>query len=542
MSGIFSTMNTARRGMFAQQQAINTTSHNIANANTEGFSRQRVHMVTTPGFLMPNVGVVGTGVDISDVARIRDAYLDVQIRYESSIAGQYLARQEILEQVEMVFMEPSKTGLNTTMGRMWDAWQELAKSPESSNARTIVRDSSKTFTENLNHLYLQLDTLKSDSISLTEKKVLDTHSMLDQIKSLNDQIFKIVIKGDKPNDLLDKRDLLMDELSSIVDFTSREDQYGRVIIKSGGETILGTDKGNEIPLEMSVVRSIETDGADVTITLIRGGDSINGVTTLSVSQADYNNSYSFMKEGIVIFNDQSWNNEHDGLFASNSKLFDMTYGELKGYQTVSAEVALYQEQMDGLARAVAYAVNTVHTDNETTSIPFFVGGDGTGDISGINAGNIKLNQVVEDVKNMNAKKESSGPDGDGDRALAIAQLRSTRLPVHNFIDPAYSPTAEIIYRSDEMRFENVSGGNTFEGYLKDVIAELGISSEKASRMVENQETLRGQLLQRRYSISGVSLDEEVANLIQFQHAYQANANVISTLTTMLDTIINRMGV
>ena len=73
---------------------------------------------------------MGTGVEIADIARIRDAYLDVQIRYETSRKGQYLARQEILEQVEMAFMEPSDTGLNTVMGRMWDAWQELAKSPK----------------------------------------------------------------------------------------------------------------------------------------------------------------------------------------------------------------------------------------------------------------------------------------------------------------------------------------------------------------------------------------------------------------------------
>ena len=541
MSGIFSTLNTAKRGMFAQQQAINTTSHNIANANTEGFSRQRVHMSTTPGFLIPNVGMVGTGVDISDVTRIRDAYLDVQIRYESGISGQYLARQEILEQVEMAFMEPSKTGLNTTMGHMWDAWQGLANSPENSNARTIVRDNSKTFTENLNHLYEQLDTLKSDSINLTEKKVLDAHSKLEQIKDLNNQIFKIVIKNDKPNDLTDRRDLLLDELSDIVDFSTTEDQYGRITIKSGGETLLGTDKGNEMPLEMSVVRSVETDGINVTITLVRGGDSIEGVTTLTIPQGDYDGPYSYMEEGVVIFNDASWDSEGEDLSDANGKLFDMNYGELKGYQDISVEVSTYQKQMDGLARAVAYAVNTVHTAGGS-AVPFFVGEGGTVDIGGINAGNIRLNEAMEDVKNINAKKEPGGPDGDGDRALAIAQLRNARLPVHEFIDPTYNPDSEIKYNPDDMGFDNVSVGNTFEGYFKDVIAELGISSEKASRMVENQEALKGQLVQRRYSISGVSMDEEVVNLIQFQHAYQANANVISTLTTMLDTLINRMGV
>ena len=543
MSGIFSTFNTAKRGLYAQQHAVNTASHNIANANTEGYSRQRVHMRTTPGFLIPNTGVVGTGVEIADIARIRDAYLDVQIRYETSRKGQYLARQEILEQVEMAFMEPSDTGLNTVMGRMWDAWQELAKSPENSNARTIVRDNAQTFTESLNHLYEKLNALKSDSISLTEKKVYDVHSILEQISDLNDQIFKIVIKNELPNDLMDKRDLLMDQLSSIVDFTYKEDKYGRVTIESGGRTLLQPDKDNEIPLEISVVRSVEfVEDDNVRITLIRGGDSIEGVTTFTVTKDEYE-TISFLQDGVVVFNDPSWDgaNYTDAGFS----LFEMNHGELKGYQEISAEVASYQSQLDGLARAIAYAVNTIHTDdgNFEGSVSFFTAADGSSDISKINAGNIRVNQaIVQDINNINTRRAADSPEGNGDRALAIAQLRNARLPIQEFMDASYDPAGEITYKSDEMAFENVSGGNTFEGYFKDIIARLGISAQQADRMVENQEALTGQLIQRRYSISGVSIDEEVANLIQFQHAYQANANVIATLTMMLDTIINRMGV
>src|SRR5690606_37256922 len=114
----------------------------------------------------------------------RDQYLDVQIRYESSRKGQYLARQEILERVEMAFVEPSDTGLNTVMGRMWDAWQELAKAPENSNARTIVREDAQTLTEHLNHVYEKLESLKKESVSLTEKQVSEVHSLWDQINDL----------------------------------------------------------------------------------------------------------------------------------------------------------------------------------------------------------------------------------------------------------------------------------------------------------------------------------------------------------------------
>ena len=302
MSGIFLTMNTAKSGLFAQQQAVSTTGHNIANANTEGYSRQRVELITTPGHRIPNVGMVGTGVDISTIARVRDSYLDVQIRYETAISGQYQARKEILDQIQMAFLEPGENGLSKVMGQMWDAWQQLGNTPEgTSSARTIVRDNSLSFTDNLNHLYRQLETLKSDTINLEEKKVLDIHSTLDQIRSLNDQIFKITITGERPNDLQDKRDMLMDELSQIIDFTSTEDEHGRVSIQCGGETVLGTEKGKEIPWEMSVVRNVEAatdaDGnAGYTITLVRSGNSIGGVETLFLKEAEYNDSYSFLRK------------------------------------------------------------------------------------------------------------------------------------------------------------------------------------------------------------------------------------------------------
>ncbi|HOB19800.1 MAG TPA: flagellar hook-associated protein FlgK [Candidatus Atribacteria bacterium] len=539
MSGIFSTFNIAKRGLFAQQNAVSTTSHNIANANTEGYSRQRVHFETTPAHFKTGVGVIGTGVDIASINRIRDAYLDTQVRYETGILGRYNARQEILEQVEMVFMEPSESGLSTVMGKMWDAWQELSKSPESSYARAIVRDQALTFTDSLNHMYEQLETLKSDSINLTEKKVLDAHSIIDQIKSLNDQISRVVIKGETPNDLMDRRDLLLDQLSVIVDFKTTEDKFGRISIESGGIKLLSAAEGDETAVELSVVRSAVMNGdGSVTVTLARGGDSINGVIVLTMTEEEYRN-HSFLKDGAVVFNDKAW----DGKDLSGLEPFKMSNGELLGYQSMSDEISMYQDQLNGLARALAYAVNTIHTDSGSHGVPFFVGDGGSSDLSEITAGNITINQaIIDNPKNINTATLPGNPEGDGGRALAIAQLRSVRLPVQDFIDDPDAAAASITYNNDTMSFENVSGGGTFEGYYKDMIAKLGISSQQAVRMVENQETLTGQLLQRRYSVSGVSIDEEVANLILFQHAYQANANVIYTLNAMLDTLINRMGV
>src|SRR5690242_2828088 len=129
MSGLFSTLNVGTRGMSVQQKSIDVTSHNIANANTKGYSRQRALIETTRPFCMPSLnnvaepGQLGTGAQISAIQRYRDAFLDYQTRVETSTKGQFDARSIILHEVESIFNEPSDTGLSTLMGKFFDSWQ-----------------------------------------------------------------------------------------------------------------------------------------------------------------------------------------------------------------------------------------------------------------------------------------------------------------------------------------------------------------------------------------------------------------------------------
>ncbi len=552
MSGLFLTIDTAKRGMFAVQQGVQTAGHNIANADTDGFSRQRVELVTTPGYRIPGVGLVGTGVDISTIARVRDAYLDTQIRYESSIAGRYKARQDVLEQVEMTFMEPGENGLNTYIGKMWDAWQDLGNHTENPNTRILVRENARTLTDNMNHLYRRLDTLKSDSIHLEEKNVQDVHSILTQVGNLNRQISRIRISGEQPNDLEDQRDLLLDQLSGIIDFSSSEDEYGQVAIthsfgpdSAGSIELLGTQKGSEIKYEMAVVRSVERDSDGKYHVSVVRGSSPGGAETLTLTEEEY--KASGMTEGAVLYDEKPG----ETLSSKDLLLLPVSGGSLKGYPSVSQEISGYQDQLDGLARAIAYTVNTIHTtklngEKAATKYSFFVGDGGSDDPEHINAGNITVNpEIMEDPGRINAgKKLDGGPAGNGDRALAIAQLRNIRLPIQEFIDDPLGAAGQLDknYQAGDMQFDPVASGSTTEGYFRDIIAELGVSSQEAVKMGKNQTALTNQLIQRRYSVSGVSIDEEITNLIQLQHVYQANANVLSTLTTMLDTLINRMGV
>ena len=277
-----------------------------------------------------------------------------------------------------------------------------------------------------------------------------------------------------------------------------------------------------------MVRNVEFDGGtgSYLVTLVRGGDSINGVTTISIPESDYKAHYKdLLVEGAVILNSGSWDGSDVG--TAGIRAFQMGHGELKGYQSIIAEVGEQQKQLDNFAKVLIAALNTIHQDGG--GIEFFVG-SGAADIS-------VHPEIQDDVNKINAGKEPTGPDGDGERALAIAQLRNVRLDVEGIIEGEPIP-----YDDNTMTIDHMPGGTTFENYYKDIVARIGINAQQADRMVDNQNALTAQLTQRRDSISGVSMDEEIANLVQYQHAYQANSKVIATLTLMLDTLINGMGV
>ncbi|GEA17656.1 flagellar hook-associated protein FlgK [Moorella sp. E306M] len=471
MPGTFFGFNTALRGMQAQQRGIYTTAHNIANANTEGYTRQRVVLATLPAYPVPSMNhpggqgwQIGTGVDSQETRRMRDEFLDTQIRRETGTLGQWEQIQDVLEQVEIVFNEPSDTGLSTLMSQFWAAWQELSKYAESSPVRTTVVETAKALAEAFNHSAAQLETIKNDIDQTIELKVKEINSLAQQIADLNGQIKNIVTVGDQPNDLLDQRDLLLDRLGKMIDFTVTTSSNGTITITLGGG-------GNLV-------------------------EEVDGSTTI----------HKLKSSG----SDVSWVEE------DTQPPLTISNGELFGLQKVKSEVETYLTNLDTLAGELATAVNNEHKKgvdlSGTGGEDFFVAEDG----GSITAANIQVNPNIQaDVTKIAAATAGGGP-GDGSIALAIAQLQHKLIP-------------------------SLSNA-TFDDYYKNFTAKLGVDAHEAVRMTTNQGVLVDQLTNRKESISGVSLDEEMANMIQYQRAYEAAARMITTLDAMLDKIINGMGV
>ena len=465
MRSTFFGLEIGRKALQAQQSALDVTGHNIANANTPGFSRQRAVMATTDPFAMPafnrpiGAGQLGTGVEVQEIKRLRDDFIDLQVRQEVNKTGEWEVKQNSLQKLEVIFNEPSDSGLRTVLDQFWDSWQELSKKPELEAVRSIVRQRGIAVAETFNHLDRQLTDLAEDLDASIKIRVDDINNIASQIATLNDQIVRIEVQGDNANDLRDKRDLLIDELSKIIQVTVQENQYGATTVTIGGRALVVESQSFQIY-----------------------GDP---------------NGANF---GYV---DLKW--------ATDNSLVSVQNGAIRGMLDIrDTTVPSYRTQLDDLANALVVNTNLEHSagfglDNNTGR-NFFAP-------AGTDAGTIAVDaNILGDLDHIAAASVANAP-GDGSNALDIAELKH----------------------------QNLIGTSTIDDYYRGMIAQLGVESQESTRMTDNQNLLLSQLENRRQEVSGVSLDEEMTNMIKFQHAYNAAARVVTAMDEMLDLIVNRLG-
>ncbi|WP_017415620.1 flagellar hook-associated protein FlgK [Clostridium tunisiense] len=577
MSGLFATLNTSKGAMYTQQQSINITSHNIANAGTPGYSRQHGVQQTARPQTVVGAGQVGTGVVMNEIQRARNIFLDFQIRKESSSIGKYQVREQYLTEIEGVFNEPSTTGLSKLLSEFFDGWQSLSTNTEKSDARTIVAEKAKTLANELNHTYTNLSKISENSKSQIQQSIFDINNIFDQLNSLNEEIKTVTVAGNNPNDLMDRRDLLLDQLSTKFGISTKNENYNSMTLKPDGIegiNLINTDGRTEVK-KLAFVNDVkelkQTIGGKeesyspkkYEITYYKNGDmtSETNKNTLIV-ETDDATLINNIKESRTLWVNQdgsvpskigdeiievtsNGNGREISIEDLNLLVFKPNTGELGGVLSIYKDIDGYKSQLDSLAKSIAYSVNAVHMEGYgADSIPFFVGKDNPLDYNNISAGNIKINEeIIKDPMKIQTGLSKDSGKTDGKRALAIAQLRDLAMNIQDITEG----TTYDAFKTSEFNLpvgigiaegKNLSTGMKIEGFYKNSINKLGIQSQESQRIVKNQETLLEGLLTRRASVSGVSMDEEMVNLVQFQHAYQANAKMISTVDELLDVVIN----
>ncbi len=362
-------MNIAISGMIAQTDAMNVTANNITNASTTGYSREQADLVTSPSIPVPSlqssgtVGEFGTGVDVQTVTRVRDQFLDTQYRQQNTLLGESQQQSDALSQVETVFGDlSSTTGLNTDLNNFWQAWDTLSQEPENLPERTSLAETATTLADDLQSTQGQLTTLQGNLNTDISNDVSHINDDLQQIAGLNNTIQSATISGLSPNDLLDQRDNLLDDLSTYVNAKTVTNSDNTVTLSIGGATV--------------VAGSIATPLATTT---------------------DSNGNYQV---GVSLGNGQS-----------DSLEWSTLGGALYGLQQArDVDVQGYQDQLNQLTSTVAGAVNSLHETgyglDGTTGIPFFVNDSDASnpeDTSNITAANIAVNpNIVNDPQEIAA--------------------------------------------------------------------------------------------------------------------------------------------
>jgi flagellar hook-associated protein 1 FlgK len=255
----FAAIQTALSGLLAHRRALEVIGHNVANAATEGYSRRRVDFTAAAGGTVPALFAkprgVGNGVDIAGITRVRDGLLEARVRAEVATRARLEAQVDVYDRIEMALPEPSDTGLAVQLGDYWAAWHDVANQPQELASRAALLEQGKTLTTAINRAGAQIENSRSDVVAQLQATVADANALAARIADLNGGIRSAVAAGLQPDDLLDQRDVLVEQLAGLVGGTAREGDDGMVDVFVGGSAFVRGDRS----LSLEVV-----DGPDAT--------------------------------------------------------------------------------------------------------------------------------------------------------------------------------------------------------------------------------------------------------------------------------------
>lgn len=424
MPSLMGTLHSAASGMTANQTAIQTTSHNITNLNTPGYTRQRVEQKASRPYSQIGYnssmgpGQLGTGVQVTDITRIRNTFYDFQFRSESHSYGEISVRYDYYKNIENIFNEPSDNAISSSLNKFFNVWHELSKDPNNIGAKNIVIENGKFLANNISQSYSKLEKLKENIDKQTSDMLNDVNSMLGSLKELEENIKIVQATGKSPNDLMDERDRILDDLSF------------------------------KLNIQNDDVKAAMSDGK---VTL----------------------------------------DELEKIDAS---------GEISGALKMAKELDSYMNDLKTLAKGIADSVNNIYNDG--------LGADDVKDLFVFDEDKNPMLGINEELLNDSSKLQMTT-----DKALKLFNLKDEKV--------------------------NINGKDiTINNYYNSIIEKLGHATQNVVREEKNQSQLMLSIDNSRLSVSGVSMDEEMINLIQFQHAYNASAKVISTIDSLLDVVVN----
>ncbi len=558
MTNIYAVMSIAGNALLTQQRAINVTGNNIANVNTPGYSRQKLLLETnTP--VQTAYGLMGYGVEGVSVERIYDRFLGVQINAESETLGRYDARKNSLKLAEVIFNETGEFGLSQSLNKFFTSWQDLSNEPSGYNERMVLKAESEVMTGTFNRLYADLMKAQDGLDGSIEGGVDTINQLAQHIAALNQKVMEVEASGQTANDYRDERDMALTELAGLIDINAFEDSTGRVTVSVGtGQILVESNSFRSLTTQVNGfglkdVAWVDQDGSTVNITAnITNGKMAGWLETRDVDIRGYMRQLDTLTEILTVrvntLHQNGW--ALDG--STGTDFFNgmaTAAGTLDSQLTITAETGGTGNIRITLVGGGTAGSETVTTDPVTGDIQIAIeDGVSTGsqiatalqahaginsvvaaapapawDLSagtntvtlsgGSSARTIQLNTAVSNNLDLiAASSTSTGIPGNSDQAIAIANLQ-------------YALTMN-------------GNSTTFEDHYNALVGKVGGDLLSADAYYSHQSAMVLQLENRRESISGVSLDEEMINLVKFQTAYDAAAKLITTADELMQTVLN----
>jgi flagellar hook-associated protein 1 FlgK len=629
MTSTFMGLEIGKRGIQAHQQAIATAGHNMSNIETKGYSRQRVEFSAFDPIYLPGLnraetpGQIGQGVSIERIERIRDQLLDKRIVAQASEEGYWTVRDRYISEMEDIYLVPGLNSVKSKMDSFWDGWQELSLHAADTEFRTVVIERGKTLVDGIHNHFKGLKGLQTqvdEDIQLTVQRVND---ITRQIAALNGDITRVKAMGDNPNDLMDRRDLLVDELSSIIDVTVSQMDPDEFMVHTSGHVlvqgqiarqydlrkdtdaesyahIFWRDTGKEIIFSKGKLGAL-MELRDVTIEFeIQNLDNMTMNFTDLVNEIHRSAYGANGTTGLNFFSEYPFVTNVNGNYdRSGNGIFDSSYiYRINGENTLEPkaqpgfEGVITLSGSDSQIEVPYYSTDTVNDiisriNNSGSEVVARLNREGKLSLKGTPSDLVEGQRVNPDFVIRHIEDSGhfltgyagilleSGADGafTWTQANAVENLRGTAenyalAPIAHpsgwiEVNPALLKDVTSVAAGFGYNGRTANPGNgdaaaaiasirnnhvmvgrlsTFDDFFADSVGRIAAWGEQSKWALATENARMKDLLDRRQSISGVNMDEELANMVRFQHGYNAAARFITTVNSMLDTLINRMGV
>ena len=509
MISSFTGINTMTLALEAQQASQDTVGHNISNANTPGYTRQTANLATMPSLTIYQGGgsvQLGTGVSVASITRARDAFIDTQYQQQNAAKNYWQSQTDTLSQVENVFTDSQNNGLQAAINTFYTSLQTLGANADDVGARTNVRETANSMVQIVQQDAQHLRDTANDLTNQISTQVSSINNIGTQIAALNNQIVsQESSSGNSANDLRDQRGLLLDQLSAITNVQTSEDKTGSVSVSVAGVSLVQGSTVNPLKL-----------------------------------QAAHNNTYDFDSSTVTQANGLSGTLTFTG--GSLASVFQLRDQTVTGYLDKLNNVAQFLLQDFNNQQQAGQDNNGVQTalGPPATTVALFFGSLPTGSLpaatnpysaagyvppQGDWLGQLQVNPLLYTTTGLNdiaASAAGAAGTADGTNALQLSDV------LYNDPSPAPAPA-------------NALGNVSLSNYYNTLVGTLGVQSQQAKNMNDNQGVLLTSTTNWRESVSGVSTDEEMSNMIRFQKAYGAAATVLSTMNSMLNTLIVAVG-